>query len=499
MVLEIPAGPKALSHGVWYCPEQGRETWRLEVVTPDEGDDTVKLIIPELLLDEHGHNTMVCHGKYVGINVKTEYSDPTKDIHLGSFRETRPLRRGSKTLPIPVNPVNTGGDYSCFLSITKSSADEVICAHGGTTEFRGRWKRYFSRSTWVRGLRDWVFKDAEHSEEWRDRKQDEVDPPAAPEDHVGPISATDRVPVSYIDIGYLKDYRPKTFLSPRHFMRFNELNVVSGKAAWDDHVKHAFLEAHLDAMSRFPKQADNDLANAIEVGGMIASVLLGDPDAALEFFGKQVVYRFVEPNAKTAAKTLGGFWMAYRYAYSTTKQDTQQRISYLAREVLYNNICPKCYGQADVQTHMPGDVQAVVKHSFRALPNEADLMSTIRRRLYEGGIMPSLYKGWDLVPFSFVVDWVGEIGNYLEGLEGIHHAREYLYTESCYSLQYFIDVDIEGVQQRLQMYTRVYELPPLDEQYWDFFAYNYTNSKGSSVTTKLKRSGDVGALTLNFI
>jgi hypothetical protein len=493
MVLEIPAGPTALAIGFWYYPMEGGVKYAFVGISSD--GNVERIFVPELLIDEHGHNTMVCHAKYTGPRVRTSYSGVRDDqlFFAGSFREERPIR-DSKGHSVPLVD---GSNSSVYVSISRSD-DEIQIDTGGVRNWRG-WERVstFESYRYRRNSHDeWEYVSGEHSEtEWIPIYDGDVGPWPAPSSHVGPTQPSYGVTLYAVDIGHLESYTPKSFPSPRHFFRFCEPQVVAGKMRWSKDVLHAFLEAHVDAMSRFPKQADNDIANSVEVGKMIAAALLGNEDDAIEYFAKAVALPTAR-SGKEAAKALGDMWMGYRYAYSTTKQDVQQRIDYLAREVLYNNTVPKCYGQSKVSN---SDVEAVVRHSFRALPNEADLMSTIRRRLYEGGMMPSLYKGWDLVPFSFVCDWFGDIGNYLEGLESVHHAREYIYTESCYSLKYDLTVDVEDVQQSLQMYTRVYMLPPLDDDLWSYFDYSYKSSRGPTVKTKLKRTGDVGALTLNFL
>jgi hypothetical protein len=493
MVLEIPAGPLAICQGFWYQPEAGGNQKYLYVGYP--GDNNVEYVhVPEMLIDERGHNTMVCHGKYLNPCVLPTYSKLRDNelFYVGSFNEARRMKDSEGR---PNRPVD-GGSWSVSCRSWGDTKDAYF-TYGSVVEFRGRIQDRFSYTHWRKDSKQrWYIADLESSHsEWKEKDPDDYGPWAAPNGHCGSVEHTDAHAIYDVNIGKLIDYTPKTFLSPRHFFRFSEPEVVTGKVQFSKDVQHSFLEAHLDAMSRFPKQADNDLANGIEVGKLIAAALLGNEDDAIEYFSKAVALPLAK-SGKQAAKALGDMWMGYRYAYSTTKQDVHQRIDYLAREALYNNVVPKCYGQSTVSDRV---VEAVVKHSFRALPNEADLMSTIRRRMYEGGVMPSLYKGWDLVPFSFVCDWFGDIGNYFEGLEGIHHAREYIYSESCYSLKYDLNITIEGVPQTLQMYTRVYMLPPLDDTLWNYFDYSYKSARGATVKTKLKRAGDVGALSLNFL
>lgn len=56
--------------------------------------------------------------------------------------------------------------------------------------------------------------------------------------------------------------------------------------------------------------------------------------------------------------------------------------------------------------------------------NEAQdqLLSRIKRVGYEADLLPTLSNIWDLVPYSFIVDWIAPIGPALEQLETKHYA-----------------------------------------------------------------------------
>jgi hypothetical protein len=52
-----------------------------------------------------------------------------------------------------------------------------------------------------------------------------------------------------------------------------------------------------------------------------------------------------------------------------------------------------------------------------------DTMKRAKRSLYEADLVPSLANIWDMVPFSFVVDWFVPIGEGAERLETIGHIQ----------------------------------------------------------------------------
>jgi hypothetical protein len=223
-------------------------------------------------------------------------------------------------------------------------------------------------------------------------------------------------------------------------------------------------EAYKKAVAEFPKQADNNIANFMEIGEMIFDALHGD--------------------LSSVPKTIDGLWMWYRYQYSTTKSDVKQAIDYWDRLKSGIENGAKYHGTVEIRA-LGADIR--VRWSGDIRLNTDDMQALMQHRLWSAGLEPTLYTGWDLVPFSFVADWFLDIGDKLEDMDNERHAyADYLVSNSCYSFSYIRESDVGPVS----CYYRFYE-PPIQAD-----GECYYSSRGrSSVATWLKRGADASVLT----
>jgi hypothetical protein len=227
----------------------------------------------------------------------------------------------------------------------------------------------------------------------------------------------------------------------------------------------AMRDAYLKGVESFPKAADNNIANFMEIGEMIFDALHGDLSSVPE--------------------TLGGLWMWYRYQYNTTKSDVQQAMDYWDRLKSGIELGAKYHGV--VKIRLPEAENAEVRWSGDVRLNTDDMQALMEHRLWSAGLEPTLYTGWDLVPFSFMADWFLDIGDKLEGMDQKRHAyADYIVSNSCYSFRYTRRSDAGPVL----CYYRFYAPPK--QAYGECF---YSSSGRSSLATWLKRAGDTAVIS----
>lgn len=121
-------------------------------------------------------------------------------------------------------------------------------------------------------------------------------------------------------------------------------------------------------------------------------------------------------------KTIEGWWLWYRYQYSTTKLDVKENrhlLDTMKRSVQRHTTYGVCmdteqgvFWRCGVTTH----------------PNDAEWIDTLSTFLYSIGLYPTAVNLWDMVPFSFIVDWFLPVGSMLESIDNAFRFDETHYT-----------------------------------------------------------------------
>jgi hypothetical protein len=158
------------------------------------------------------------------------------------------------------------------------------------------------------------------------------------------------------------------------------------------HPRPAGLESHLCGKALSSTSFNtNSIANGLELF-----------DLALKL--KHLDIKGAFKRVTSVTETLSDMWLKYRYAYCTTKSDIEELGRFLATNSDGGPTVARAGDSLDTGTMH-------VKILMR--PKSNSLGETVNR-LTEYGAAPSLYNLWDLVPFSFIVDWFADIGDVLE-------------------------------------------------------------------------------------
>jgi hypothetical protein len=206
-------------------------------------------------------------------------------------------------------------------------------------------------------------------------------------------------------------------------------------------IQHAYV----DALQSAPRLNDNSISNAMEV---------------ISFIKTLVVERKVE-----LPKKASDLWLSYRYAYSTSKLDAEEAIQFVKRtygkDIFRKAI--KAYGAA----HTTVDGTPVTCRCCMELKSkELETLDRVWNALYTYGLQPNFYVVWDMIPYSFIVDWFIPVGDTLSVLdtEANMMRGQYDITNVCFSLSY--DTVMDGYN--VHCYSR-WPSPPLsylNEFYW---------------------------------
>lgn len=208
-------------------------------------------------------------------------------------------------------------------------------------------------------------------------------------------------------------------------------------------IQHAFL----DACDHIPRLNDNSISNIIEI--------------------TQFIYALVVKHQIEIPKSLGDAWLTYRYAYSTSMLDAREAINFVHRHMDLKGDFTRfrCHGQASHTTE--DGVTVTCRCTFRITQKELSQLDRIWESLYRYGLEPNFYVIWDMIPFSFMVDWFIPIGDAVSVFDARRHysSDHYDFDHICYSLSYIVHKD--------DFYTKHYARwdsgstpPELQGYYW---------------------------------
>lgn len=162
-----------------------------------------------------------------------------------------------------------------------------------------------------------------------------------------------------------------------------------------------FIQAYYNALDKLPQAGQNSLGNILEVVASIRSFKSG--------------YK----GFKSAKEAVQSAWLAYRYSYSTTVSDLEE-ISSLVQRLEYlidtNARVVRSYGRSvrNGQTY-----NACIVVDFQSF-----IPSSLSKKMSKiGNFRLSAENVWDMVPFSFIVDWFLGVSDILHDLD--------LWLESC--------------------------------------------------------------------
>jgi hypothetical protein len=142
----------------------------------------------------------------------------------------------------------------------------------------------------------------------------------------------------------------------------------------------------------------------------------------------------------TGVGSLRDAWLGYRYSYSTTKADIEELSQYIER------------------MHDLSDADSIIGHGlYRVESGEASWvfrcalkvsltdMTGILSEIERLGLALDGYNAWDLIPYSFVLDWFLHIGDMLEKARSRSYAMRLSPSAVWYSVTHDYD-DSEGAQ-----------------------------------------------------
>lgn len=111
-----------------------------------------------------------------------------------------------------------------------------------------------------------------------------------------------------------------------------------------------------------------------------------------------------------SAKTLSKLWLSYRYGVRLTVGDS---ISLMRDTLSYSRKRRHCYELVGSHQYEGGTIRC----RLYADPDNSNELSRIANLLQRWDLFPSLSNVWDLIPYSFVVDWFIDVEGFLSDID----------------------------------------------------------------------------------
>jgi hypothetical protein len=212
---------------------------------------------------------------------------------------------------------------------------------------------------------------------------------------------------------------------------FSVFSTITELGIFPGHYAQGFSAAYVDAVNSFDLASCNSLANLIELISTLKSIVgfFKKPYQTLKSVWGNFIQKGVKGNAEDA-------WLSYRYVYTTTKLDVKE----------YEELITRLRGlRALLGTRVSGtgsfsNEYGTFKAKISVLVDDV-YPSGITEWLDTLGFAPSAVNIWDMIPYSFIVDWFFHVGTIIEYFDAIGNSID-LPVSGCW----FTFMNSEGGQ-----------------------------------------------------
>lgn len=239
------------------------------------------------------------------------------------------------------------------------------------------------------------------------------------------------------------------------------------------------------------KLSANNIANAMDfadVSFSMARFLLSSPkqklrqiaSSAKKLRSPRVLGRVLKDTAQNA-------WLSYRYVYSTTKSDYDDFVSKFNRLERYANGETRRIARSGSRVNNWEYHVKIAMHDHKQFAT-----AEAHRRAMLTGTAITPYNIWDMVPFSFMVDWFLPVGENLEKLDAefFFHNKAYFGIDSyTFSRKCRETILLDQCEITFTKYTRTVSssVPIIGE----------SQTREPSIGTSVKRVLDASAIFID--
>lgn len=263
------------------------------------------------------------------------------------------------------------------------------------------------------------------------------------------------------DRGYLMTMKSRFSYWTEGLVDINYLSVVQGDISdffkkWfpDNTDVNAAKVALINESIEKLEVSDNNIQNLREFASLVNDLRNGKISKLYADYQK-----LFRPNERDIKKSLSrrvgevtaDNWLAYRYQYKTTVSDINQFIEAASRGYLK---------RIENQTlahplRAGGTFNGETWHlKCRLHESNRDPFMALAERMRRFGVLPDFHVLWDMVPFSFAVDWFIPVDDFLSSFDRWWYSQGYQFDELLFSRKRQKNLVIAGNQLHLTEYSR---------------------------------------------
>lgn len=173
----------------------------------------------------------------------------------------------------------------------------------------------------------------------------------------------------------------------------------------DGRSNAAFGNAYLDAVENLPALYTNNIANLVQ--------LVEAAKAIIQIFLGELPTVAIADNIGDLSKEA---WLAYRYQYSTTVSDIRELAGYLDR--ISSVTCDRVKTHGSFYDELDGSLYRCTMSVDAGHVIPPDIREALKSPYWVKtlGLAMTPENIWDMIPFSFMVDWFLHVGDALSRL-----------------------------------------------------------------------------------
>jgi hypothetical protein len=145
---------------------------------------------------------------------------------------------------------------------------------------------------------------------------------------------------------------------------------------------------------------------------------------------------------KISSKTLGSLWLSLKYGLRLTVIDTKEIIKATQREMNkwdkpYNYVRAMSLSTVNQDSGVCKGLVCTCEYHYKIYydPVDPEFKSLIQK-LIDWDLFPTFQNIWDLIPFSFVIDWFVDFESYFNQVDNAWYATKLDVLETIWSTKY---------------------------------------------------------------
>lgn len=203
-----------------------------------------------------------------------------------------------------------------------------------------------------------------------------------------------------------KSWSYRELVVPAMECKFQEYETFLGLTEFNIYLNGSasrFQAAYVDAYTNLPQAATNSMANVVATLDIIKDMITKGPLRAFLDGLKDL-------------RDVRNAWLSYRYVYTTTKLDVEEYREFLLRVQQLRDFTSQIISCAGHYSDDTGSYRCEIGLALSQV-----LPTGLSSWLSKCGFNLTATNIWDMIPYSFVVDWfigVSDLTSYLENWSG---------------------------------------------------------------------------------